>query len=383
MKIAIVAGPNFPVPPPDYGGSQRGVDDLSGWLTRNGHEVSVLASADSTISPEKATLIPTHDISLTNDPSLHDVDRHKAAFDEWKETVVLQLTTLCIENCPDIINLRCEEPDILEKVREFHPAVVQGVSSPLAASAMKELIQPGVVPTAHTQAHKRAMGNFDEIQVVPYGIDTSNAPEVTLPLSQSDKEPTLPILAQLKASGQDYLLHLATIGKHKGQKTSIEVAKRAGIPIIIAGEPNNIPGASQDYFFNEIEPQFNGSNVLYFGKANEREKYELMSFAKATMFGTGFEDSAIQEPFGRVIAESLICGTPVIGCRLGSFPELVPEGVAGFGFDTVEEAVDAIKRLDEISPYDCADHAKAELSIQKFGSSSEALFEELVQKSKN
>jgi hypothetical protein len=60
-----------------------------------------------------------------------------------------------------------------------------------------------------------------------------------------------------------------------------------------------------------------------------------------------------EEPFGIVMAEAMACGTPVIGLRRGSVPEVVVDGETGFVVDTVEEMAAAVGRIPAISRAAC------------------------------
>src|SRR5690606_19736624 len=59
------------------------------------------------------------------------------------------------------------------------------------------------------------------------------------------------------------------------------------------------------------------------------------------------------EPFGLVMIEAFACGTPVIGWRRGSVPEIVTDGVDGFVVDDLDQAVAAVGRLGEIDRRAC------------------------------
>jgi glycosyltransferase involved in cell wall biosynthesis len=54
------------------------------------------------------------------------------------------------------------------------------------------------------------------------------------------------------------------------------------------------------------------------------------------------------EPFGLVVIESMACGTPVIAFARGSVPEVIEDGVTGFIVTDIDEAVQAVGRLDEL-----------------------------------
>jgi len=51
------------------------------------------------------------------------------------------------------------------------------------------------------------------------------------------------------------------------------------------------------------------------------------------------------EPFGLVMIEAMACGTPVIGFRCGSVPEIIDEGVSGMIVDTLDAAVEAVRAI--------------------------------------
>jgi glycosyltransferase involved in cell wall biosynthesis len=83
------------------------------------------------------------------------------------------------------------------------------------------------------------------------------------------------------------------------------------------------------------------SNVEYVGEINDREKAEFLGNARALLFPVDWP-----EPFGLVMIEALACGTPVIAFRSGSVPEVIDDGISGFIVETIDEAVQAVSRLD-------------------------------------
>src|SRR5439155_6073267 len=64
---------------------------------------------------------------------------------------------------------------------------------------------------------------------------------------------------------QDYLCFLGRIAPIKGTHLAIAVAKRAGIPLRIAGEVQPI---FRDYFAAEIKPHIDGKFIQYLGVAD-------------------------------------------------------------------------------------------------------------------
>src|SRR5262249_26534359 len=77
------------------------------------------------------------------------------------------------------------------------------------------------------------------------------------------------------------------------------------------------------------------------GEINENEKQEFLGNAAALLFPINWP-----EPFGLVMIESMATGTPVIGFKKGSVPEVIDDGESGSIVSTIDEAVEAIKNLD-------------------------------------
>lgn len=129
-----------------------------------------------------------------------------------------------------------------------------------------------------------------------------------------------------------YLLFLSKVRwKVKGVHWALEVARRTGLPLIVAGG---------------WRPSLR-RNVRFVGMVGDERKRELLAGARALIFPTLWP-----EPFGNVVTEALAAGTPVITTNNGAMPELVTEEV-GFRCDSVEEMVAAVGRLDEIDPRAC------------------------------
>ena len=143
------------------------------------------------------------------------------------------------------------------------------------------------------------------------------------------------------------LTYLGRIEEIKGVHLAIEVARRSGRRLIIAG---NIPERAQcrHYFDQKIAPHLDGTDVLYVGPVIDQEKNELLGQSAALLMPLLWD-----EPFGIVMAEALACGTPVVGLRRGSLPEIVEDGVNGFICENVEQMVAAVANLASIDRKQC------------------------------
>ena len=89
-------------------------------------------------------------------------------------------------------------------------------------------------------------------------------------------------------------------------------------------------------------------HVRYLGEIGETEKAALLGGAQALLFPIDWP-----EPFGMVVIEALSCGTPVLAWPGGSVPELIEPGVNGWIVDSIDEAVDALRRVAAIDRAAC------------------------------
>jgi glycosyltransferase involved in cell wall biosynthesis len=104
----------------------------------------------------------------------------------------------------------------------------------------------------------------------------------------------------------------------------------------------------KDYFEGMIEPLLRDSLVEFVGEIGEGEKDEFLGHAYALLFPIDWP-----EPFGLVMIEAMACGTPVIAYRSGAVPDVMEEGHTGFIVEGLEDAVEAVRRVPELSRKRC------------------------------
>ena len=146
------------------------------------------------------------------------------------------------------------------------------------------------------------------------------------------------------------LVFLGRIEEIKGPHLAIEIARRLGRRLVIAG---NIPEDKREWAQQHVLSGVDDHFVQYVGPVDDRQKNKLLGEASALLMPILWD-----EPFGIVMAEAMACGTPVLGLARGAVPEVVEDGVTGFVRDTVDELVEAAESLDTLDRALCRDRVE-------------------------
>jgi glycosyltransferase involved in cell wall biosynthesis len=172
------------------------------------------------------------------------------------------------------------------------------------------------------------------------------------------------------------LVFLGRIESIKGTHHAIRIAQGAGRRLVIAG--NRVTqGPDAGYFEREVAPYVDGDQVSYIGPVDDAQKNALLGAAAAFLMPIEWD-----EPFGIVMAEALACGTPVIGFRRGSVPEVVRDGVNGFACATPEEAVALVPRAAALDRGAVREDCAARFGHRVLTGQYEALYRRLVARSR-
>ena len=200
---------------------------------------------------------------------------------------------------------------------------------------------------------------------------------------------------------QNYLFSIGRITPDKGQDKAIEVAKKTGSRLIIAGNVQNkeadraffsiikekidliidlrdsLSNYNQSNYYDEVMQPIlkSDAQIIYIGEVNGTQKKLWYQHARATLFPIQWG-----EPFGLVLIESMACGTPIVAFNKGSVPEIVVHGKTGFVVDSMEEMVNAVMEIDTIRPENCRSHIEKNFSIPSMSQKYANLYQWIVDK---
>lgn len=166
----------------------------------------------------------------------------------------------------------------------------------------------------------------------------------------------------------DYLLYIGRIVHRKGPHIAMEIAKRVGLPLRVAG----FGATSAEAGVNLVAPEITlEGDVHYEGMVGFKERAELMANAAAVIVPTLYI-----EPFGGVAVEAMLSGTPVIASDWGSFTEIVTPEV-GRRFRTLRQGVDAFYESQSLDRRKIRLHAISRYSLHAVGPMFSAWFDQL------
>ncbi len=309
LRIAIIAHSLYPIAEPYAGGLEMITQLICDELVAQGHEVRLYAHTDSQTS---ATLIPfmTREQfeALVYDNEHDSVGMSR---EELYQYLVYQ------QAMRDIIS-RDEQGmiDVVHNHSLHHIPMMLGQAFgarffttfhtpifPQLRLALLTLRHGTQTQFTAISSHQQQL--FDEFvpsHVVYNGIDV------------------LSFTANTKPIDDEVYFWYGRICPEKGTHLAMEYCKAAGKRLIIAG-----PKSNKEYFDQYVAPLLEEDNnsgepalFNYVGHLSKEEINEHLSYVTAMLFTSTWD-----EPYGLTLAESLACGTPVIGFDVGASAEIV------------------------------------------------------------
>jgi glycosyltransferase involved in cell wall biosynthesis len=167
-----------------------------------------------------------------------------------------------------------------------------------------------------------------------------------------------------------YLAFLGRISPEKRVDRAIEIAKRVQMPLRIAAK---VDAVDEEYFATAIEPLLEHPLIEFVGEIGDAEKDEFLGNASMLLFPIDWP-----EPFGLVMIEAMACGTPVIAYSNGSVPEVMEHRRTGFIVDTLEEAIEAVRRVPELSRQRCREIFEERFTAERMAREYVRVYERLI-----
>ena len=317
--MAVLAPIAWRTPPRHYGPWEQFASLLTEGLVAAGHHVTLFATADSITTAALCATTPTG----------------------WSEDPTIDAK---VAECLHIASVfeRAGEFDVIHNGFDFLPLTYS------------DLVTTPVVTTIH---------GFSSNRIVPVyqRYDSAGA---YVSISDADRHPNLHYAATIHhgidigefaihSDPGEHLLFFGRIHPDKGTADAIEVARRCGRRLDIAGIVQD-----EDYFRNEVAPHIDGEHVRYLGPVDAAARSEVLGAAHAMLHLIDFD-----EPFGYSVVEAMACGTPVIANSRGSMGELISHGVTGFLVDDIDSAVAAVASAGDLDRRNIAERAADRFTV--------------------
>jgi len=321
-------------PPQHYGPWEQFASLLTEGLVAAGHQVTLFATADSITTARL----------------------HATAPSGWSEDETIDTK---VAECLHIASVfeRAGEFDIIHNGFDFLPLTYS------------DLVSTPVVTTIH---------GFSSDRIIPV-YERYDSTTAYVSISDADRHPNLHYAATIHhgidvdafavhPSPGEHLLFFGRIHPDKGTAQAIEVARRCGRRLDIAGIIQD-----EEYFRHEVAPHIDGKHVRYLGAVDASARAEVLGGAYALLHLIDFD-----EPFGYSVVEAMACGTPVIAYSSGAVPEVMEHGRTGFVVQELDDAVEAVRRVPELSRARCRKVFEERFTAERMARDYVAVYERLI-----
>ena len=334
-RLAVLAPIAWPCPPSGYGPWEQIAFNIADGMRRRGLDVTLFATGNSRFEGKLASVIH---VGINEDPSLSG--------DVYGALHIAELFR------------RAREFDLIHNSFDWKPLTYAlSTATPPMLTTIHGFSSPQILPVYYAYAHRSFFCS----------------------ISDADRDPGLSYLSTVyngidpeqftfRAQPGDYLVALGRFHPEKGIHLAIEIARSVGIRLKIAAIAQD-----EDYFRTEIAPQIDGDRVQFLGAVEREARDDLLSNALALVHMT-----TRPERFGLTMIEAMACGTPVLGARMGSIPEIIVDGVTGFLCDSVKDATAKVPQLASLNRGACRARVEEAFTIDHMIDGYEAAYKQAL-----
>jgi glycosyltransferase involved in cell wall biosynthesis len=338
MRIGLIAPPWLPVPPPLYGGTEAVVDSLARGLVERGHDVLLFCTGDSTCPVPKAWVYDRAQRSSLGQVVI-ELRHVIAAYDTLIDRDIVHdhsvVGPMYADRFPQLLTVTTAHGPFSGGLKDVYRAIGPGVP---------------IIAISYHQASTAEEVPIRVEEVIHHGIDMA-----AFPVGSGDG---------------GYYCWLGRMASYKGAREAVEIARRAGVPLQLAGKVEHEEEA--EYFHERVEPLL-GGDIEYLGEIGTDERAAFLGGAIALL-----NPITWSEPFGLSMVEALACGTPVVAFPRGAAPEIVDDGVTGFLCRDVEQMVDRLPLASSLDRSACRRAVEERFSNDRMVDDHVALYERLI-----
>lgn len=342
----MIVSPWYPVPPVGYGGIELMAYNLARELQLRGHQVCVIGQQGSKGPFEVAAVAPE---SWSEQLGTRDQQPRESLFLHRAYHLVRRRAFDVIHDHSGLTGILLGASSGLDTpiVATLHGDLTEAEGDFLAA------VDRDIHLVAISRSQQAQVADVNWRRVVYNAVD----PAEYNPVCNLDEK-------------EYYLFQLARVTPSKAQHLAIEVARRVGLRLVLAGKVED-----EGYFEKEIKPHI-GDRVTWYENVVGAEKARLLAHARAMIFPIQWE-----EPFGLAMVESMVSGTPVIAMARGAASELVEPGITGFLAEDLDGLVEAYGRIGEIDLERCVKRASDRFGPGQMADGYQSVYERAIQES--
>jgi glycosyltransferase involved in cell wall biosynthesis len=329
--VALVAPPYFEVPPKDYGGTEIVIADLADALVARGHHVIVLGAGRSTTSARFVAVSPEavpERLGQVRPEIVHAIEvrraiariAHRDGLDIVHDHTMSGALNASSYGTIGVKTVSTMHATINADMRRYYSALDRDL---------------GLVAISHRQ--RMLAPELNWVGTVHHGLRVTDWP--------------------FRSAKDDFALFLGRFCPEKGPHLALDAAHAAGVPTILAGA--FVEPADRPYFEQQVRPRLTDNDKVM-RPLGGLAKRDLIAAARCLLFPIRWE-----EPFGLVMIEAMVTGTPVVALRAGSVGEVVVDGETGFVCDEPTDLAAAVAAIGDIDPNACRSHVQRFFSLER------------------